>query len=212
MRRLCCPGRLIVHDLRYQLTPTQRAGAAVQIDARLLLLPFASQRAESLIDILIREFNSDQWSRFYGAIGFAKVSGNFPDLLDAMRAFVQRSGTELSITFGADVFGGDTRGSDYEAVKAVLEALERADNARVYLYHERGRTFHPKLYLFSNEAAQKALLILGSSNWSEGGFVENIEANVMLLFELTNPEHHRAYNDLVSHFTTYWREEEEENA
>jgi hypothetical protein len=180
----------------------------MQIDARLLLLPYASQRNQSLLDILINEFNSEQWSRFYGAIGFAKVSGNFAELLDAMRAFVQRPGSELSITFGADIFGGDTRGSDYDAVREVLDTFGSSDNARVYLYHERGRTFHPKLYLFASHESQKALLILGSSNWSEGGLVGNIEANVILQFDLTNQEHRSSFDDLLSHFNTYWREEE----
>jgi HKD family nuclease len=133
------------------------------------------------------------------------MSGNFPDLLSAMREFAKRPGRELSITFGADLFGSETRGSDYLAVAEVLEALRDSEGARVFLYHERGRTFHPKLYLFSNDSTDSALLVVGSSNWSEGGFVENVEANVVLSFDLTNAEHRQMHTDLVSHFDTYWR-------
>lgn len=159
-----------------------------------------------MLELLITEFSSDSWSRFDGAIGFAKSGGTFPDLLGAMKGFAARSDTQLRVTFGADRFAGDTRGSDFDAVAEVLRALKDAPNARVFLYHERGRTFHPKLYLFSNESAARALLILGSSNWSEGGLVENIEANVVLEFNLRDGEHERSYRELREYFDTYWHE------
>ncbi|MFW9973207.1 MAG: hypothetical protein ACFFDF_23690, partial [Candidatus Odinarchaeota archaeon] len=41
-----------------------------------------------------------------------------------------------------------------------------------------------KLYLFSNEEKSRALLILGSSNWSKGGLVTNVEANILVNFDL----------------------------
>jgi HKD family nuclease len=60
----------------------------------------------------------------------------------------------------------------------------------MFLYHDkkRSRTFHPKIYLFSNVPNNNALLIIGSSNWSAGGFHDNIEANVIIELDLKDAE------------------------
>jgi hypothetical protein len=46
-----------------------------------------------------------------------------------------------------------------------------------------GRTFHPKIYLFEAQP-ERAEMILGSSNLTEGGTFTNYEANIHLVFDL----------------------------
>jgi len=106
------------------------------------------------------------------------------------------------MTFGANMFSGE-EGSDYDAVKTLLEELREFPNARIFLYNERARTFHPKFFLFASERA--ALLIIGSSNWSHGGLENNVEANVLLHMDFSDAEHKAAYDEATKMFETYWR-------
>ena len=54
-----------------------------------------------------------------------------------------------------------------EAVEVLVNELHEYPSARIFAYHERGRTFHPKIYLF--EGAAKCELIIGSSNLTSQG-------------------------------------------
>ena len=180
-------------------------------EVELLILPYASAEGGSLLELLIGEFESDTWAEFWGAVGFVKQSGNFPDLLDAMRRFASTDASrKLRVTFGADVFPGGSKGSDLAAVEAILDVLDELENADVYLYHEKGRTFHPKLYMFANEEMTGALVILGSSNWSEGGLVQNIEANVVMRLDLGEGDQREAFEQVRRLFQRYWTENDAE--
>ena len=107
------------------------------------------------------------------------------------------------MTFGANTFSGGDEGSDYEAIKTLLNELREFPTVRICLYNESARTFHPKLYLFADKKA--ALLILGSSNWSHGGLEANVEMNVLLHLDFRDPEQRTAYDQTVAVFETYWR-------
>ena len=178
-------------------------------DIELLILPpYRLNRQRTLIHILVKEFASNEWNQFCGAIAFAKQSGNSKSLIDAMRKFCEHGG-RLEITFGAEIFGADASGSDYAAVHALLRTLDEYPNFCMYLYsnnRNKNRTFHPKLYLFSNEDKKKALLIVGSSNWSWGGFVNNVEANILVRFDLKKRQHATTVAEIRKHFSTYWRD------
>lgn len=178
----------------------------MKIEADIFILPYCSSEGDSFLGRLIDEFKSGRWSAFRGAISFAKRSGNYPDLLNAMVEFAENELNTISITFGADVFGRMARGSDFLAVSELVDTFDGYSNANVHLYHERGRTFHPKLYLFSNVGQESALLMIGSSNWSEGGLINNVEANVSLRFDLREGDHMAQFEQLVSHFDDFWTE------
>lgn len=171
-----------------------------------IILPYASKDGRSILHILVEELRDGGWRAFHGAVAFAKESGNDAALLDALTAFASDGGT-ISLTVGADVFGATTRGSEYEAVETLLQKFEPYPMAKVYLYHERRRTFHPKLYLFSNEAESRALAIVGSSNWTEGGLAENIEANVLIRFDLSQKDHIVEFEKVTQTFELFWTEE-----
>jgi len=175
----------------------------------ILILPYAGENNKTLLHILIEEFRSDRWTRFQSAIAFAKSSGNYVELLEAMHGFAERGGI-IEMTFGADIFGGEVRGSEYDAINTLLNEFQGSPNVKLYLYHDKkkGRTFHPKIYLFSNEANNVALFILGSSNWSAGGFHDNIEANVIVELDLTVEDQLQSYTKLQSFFSDFWQETE----
>ena len=153
---------------------------------------------------LTAELNGGRWTRFRAAVAFARSSGNDGELIEALKSFSE-SGGVIGLTFGADTFAGETKGSDYEAVERVLTSVA-PETTRVHLYHEQGRTFHPKVYLFDNSEKQQALLIVGSSNWGEGGLVTNVEANVAVHLDLSKSSHADLYAKVDDCFEVYWSE------
>lgn len=174
-------------------------------EIELIIQPYSSQAGNSVLDILISQLNSNEWTRFLAAVAFLRRSGNFLKLIDAMEQFMNNGG-EISITAGADTFGGNARGTDFEAVHFLLTKFDQEPKFALHLYHEQARTFHPKLYLFSNEHANRAFLIIGSSNWSYGGLFDNIEANVTIKLNLDNEQHKQIYQTILEHFQNYWTE------
>ena len=172
--------------------------------AEILLFPYDAAEGESLFHRLITELNSGHWMRLRVAVAFARVSGNADQLLAALLRFAS-SGRTVGLTFGADTFGSDA-GSDLQAVEQLVSQFEPYPNVKICLYHESGRTFHPKIYLFDDEANEKALLIIGSSNWSYGGLATNIEGNILLHLSLDIGEERTIYDRLVHCFADYWTE------
>jgi HKD family nuclease len=172
------------------------------------VLPYDSSERGSLSDILVDELQSEEWNRLQMAVAFAKNSlERHGLLLQTLQNFVREDG-KLEVTVGADVFGGEAKGTDYDAVNRLLSIIEQSENAEFYLYHEGGRTFHPKVYFFSNEPENRALLIVGSSNLSDGGLRNNIEANVRVSFDLEEESHRQEYERIKEIFSKYWTEEE----
>jgi HKD family nuclease len=170
----------------------------MKAEVHILIQPYCSQQGKSILNLLIGELKSGEWTHFHAAVAFARQSGNVQELLDALKSFACAGGT-IEITFGANTFGDDAQGSDYESIRSLLMLLEEQPNARLYLYYEPGRTFHPKLYLFANEGQRKALVIIGSLR-------NNVEANAIITLDLTNEDHSECYNSILDHFVSYWRE------
>ena len=87
-----------------------------------------------------------------------------------------------------------------------MTKMKKFPDVKFYLYYEKSRTFHPKLYLFSNEDEKHALIIVGSSNWSHGGFVDNVEVNVIVNLDLTIADHKACLDNINQYFINYWQE------
>ena len=172
-------------------------------ETEVLLLPYDSVNGDSLLARLVSELRSGEWARFRAAVAFARVSGNDQQLIGALKEFGSRGG-EIQLTFGADTFSGNAKGSDYEAIHKLVTSLEDVDSAQIFLYHEKSRTFHPKVYFFDHEQTCRALLIVGSSNWGDGGLVNNIEANVLVHLDLEVESHLTVYDRVSECFTTHW--------
>ena len=170
----------------------------------ILILPYDSSEGASLLARLTTELNSGAWTRFRAAVAFARSSGNDARLIEALKNFADGGGS-TQLTFGADTFAGNAKGSDYDVIDQMLRSLD-PQSTHVYLYHEQGRTFHPKVYLFDNSKEQQALLIVGSSNWGEGGLVTNIEANIAVHLDLSDKSHAEVYDKIAKCFEDYWSE------
>ena len=176
----------------------------MQAKVEVILLPYDSANGQSMLARLIDELSSGSWTRFRAAVAFARASGNDTRLLQALKSFSDGGG-EIRLTFGADTFAGDAKGSDYEAIEEILSSLDPQSDD-VHLYHGRQHTFHPKVYLFDDCQEQQALLIIGSSNWSGGGLVTNVEANIAVHLDLSDESHAGIYNRMADCLAMYWSE------
>src|SRR5207247_1389494 len=88
-------------------------------------------------------------------------------------SFLQRGGT---IRF---VVGIDIENTSKEGLEALLALTPHGDIQTVIRHNEHPSvTFHPKVYLFSNNA--RARLIVGSNNLTESGLFTNTEAGLQV--------------------------------
>lgn len=177
----------------------------MRADVEVLFLPYASASGDSLAVRLIQHLRSGQWTRFRAGVAFAKSTGNVPELVTALSEFAN-AGHSVQLTFGADTFSGENPGSEYDAIRTLVHGLAERTSASVSLYREQGRIFHPKVFLFDAEGENRALLVAGSSNWSEGGLIRNVEASVLVSLDLTRPEHLELYRHAVSIVERFWQE------
>lgn len=99
-------------------------------------------------------------------------------------SFIMESGVELLLTTlqEANARGADIKilTGDYlfitepQALRTLRDALPQAE---LRLWYSRGRSFHPKAYLFEN-AVDERTVIVGSSNWSGSALTSGVEWNV----------------------------------
>src|SRR5690606_31973892 len=127
---------------------------------------------------LINALQSEEWTEFRAAIAFVKRSGT-KHIREALKAFAA-SGKAVKISAGIDGLCTSAEGL-VDLVQAVGE------NGQVYVFKNANpSTFHPKVYLFTNE--EEASLVIGSGNLTEGGLFTNYEASILLRLDRSDPK------------------------
>jgi HKD family nuclease len=147
--------------------------------AEVLAQPFGAKVG----DRLISELGSGRWQRFRCAVAFAKRSG--VQYLDRpLRKFVKAGGiAELAI-------GIDSGGTSFEALSHLASAI--SPSGRLIVSHEirsSSTSFHPKLYAFTPaDPLERGLIIVGSSNITEGGLFTNHELSTALSLDAADAD------------------------
>lgn len=79
-------------------------------------------------------------------------------------------------------------GTDFALTELeLLRRLEMTRRAQCRIYHSIGpQVFHPKLYIL--ECRRSRIVYIGSSNFTRGGFADNLEVNVRLESTTDSPE------------------------
>jgi len=72
---------------------TIRVCYPMKAEIELMFLPYAEATKTTLVDILIREFESAKRSSFMAAVAFARQSGNYRELLEALVRFANSGAT-----------------------------------------------------------------------------------------------------------------------
>ncbi len=142
---------------------------------------------QRLGDYLLEQLGSNEWTSFRAAIAFVKVSG-VAHLEQALAAFSQRAHVCLSI-------GVSLRGTSKEGLERLAAAIGSKGEVWIF-FNEKGLTFHPKMYLFSNP--EQASLVVGSGNLTEGGLFDNYEASLEIPLNLANESDRRTYDEAVA--------------
>ena len=116
------------------------------------------------------------WTQFRAAIAFVKRSG-IRNIEGSLASFARSHDVEI-------IVGIDHRGTSYEGLQSLLEAVSPAGKVVVF-HNPTFRTFHPKIYLFKSAVA--ADVVVGSGNLTEGGLFSNYEAGIRLRLDLSDP-------------------------
>lgn len=116
-------------------------------------------------------FESKIYDSFCGFIAFAAASG----ILKLLKSIEEAKKHYSRLTF---FIGVDNKGTSKEALELLVQK-----EIEVYIYHRQEDyiTYHPKLFLF--EGKRHTRIILGSSNLTHSGLINNIEASVQLDFQ-----------------------------
>lgn len=126
-------------------------------------------------EYLLAHLADGQWTEFRAAVAFAKRSGT-QHLRDPLSEFDARAATRLSV--GIDLLGTST--------EALQDLLGSITNGSLWVFHNAvPSTFHPKIYVFKNE--NRADVVVGSGNLTEGGLFTNYEASLAVTLQLTQP-------------------------
>lgn len=140
---------------------------------------------QRLGDLLLDRLRDPSWDVFRAAVAFAKRSG-VKHLVDALQEFSRRGQVKLAI-------GVDLGGTSLEGLSGLFDCLETTGEIWVF-HNENGSTFHPKVYVFKGK--DRADVIIGSGNLTEGGLFTNYEASVAIPIDLNEPEQ-RAFLEQV---------------
>lgn len=141
-------------------------------------------------DQLATSFGSSHYDSFIGFVAFAAISGVnklLPSILKAQKNYKK-------IVF---YIGVDNKGTSKEALELLLEK-----NIETYIYHKNAEqvTYHPKLFLF--EGIKHSRVIIGSSNLTYSGFLNNIEASIQLDFKTTTDKQgNKLLKEIKSYFS-----------
>jgi HKD family nuclease len=122
---------------------------------------------------------NEDWTRFDAAVAWVRRSG-LRHLNSAIAAFLQRGGI-IRLVVGIDI-----ENTSSEGLEDLLALAHYGDIQTTIRHNEHpSDTFHPKVYLFSND--ERARLIIGSNNLTESGLYTNTEAGLEVDAAVTDP-------------------------
>jgi HKD family nuclease len=130
-------------------------------------------------DLLVENLQKSGWKTFRAAVAFVKRSG-VKHLAKPLKAFAAHGVSKISA-------GIDQGVTSAEGLTDLLAAVQ--PTGEVWVFHNEAptnSTFHPKVYLFSNE--NSAECFIGSGNLTEGGLFTNYEAFVHLRLDRSKPD------------------------
>ncbi|HTV43263.1 MAG TPA: phospholipase D family protein [Candidatus Sulfotelmatobacter sp.] len=134
---------------------------------------------QRLGDFLAENLKKPSWKVFRAAVAFVKRSG-VKHLAKPLGSFITHGTTKISV-------GIDHGVTSAEGLADLLVAVGSSGGVWV-LHNETAQrpTFHPKIFLFSNENAAECFV--GSGNLTEGGLFTNYEAFVHVQLDRKNPD------------------------
>lgn len=125
-------------------------------------------------DFLRQNLSSPQWTHFHACIAFVKRSG-VAHVQEVLESFSEDRDVRISV-------GLDHGVTSMEGLIDLKKALGGRGQLFVFK-NANSSTFHPKAYLFRND--EKADVVMGSSNLTEGGLYTNYECSLRVQLTLS---------------------------
>lgn len=154
------------------------------VDIRFVSQPFAD--GEDLRDFLDGVAADSDLTTLRVVVAWARRSG-LARIESCISALRERGG-RLLVVVGISEGGGTRQGMEW--------LVKLADE--VHVFHDSGRTFHPKVYLASGEGS--ARLLVGSQNLTLGGLAWNYEAALICELDLELPEDAALHQQVIQYF------------
>lgn len=162
-------------------------------------LKFIGQGLDPASDItagnfIIDSFESKNYTSFNAFVAFVSTGG-LKNIIDQMLAF-REAGGEIKLYLGVNLNATS---------KEALEKLLEHEIESYVVYSPNNIIYHPKIYAF--EGGETTRAIVGSSNLTESGLFQNIEASVCVDFNSDDENGSEFLADIYDHFNAIINQE-----
>ncbi|MBL0055081.1 MAG: phospholipase D family protein [Chitinophagaceae bacterium] len=145
-------------------------------------------------NFIIDSFESENYSSFNAFVAFVSTGG-LKNIIDEMLAF-KEAGGEVKLYLGVNLNATS---------KEALEKLLENEIESYVVYSPNNIIYHPKIYAFEGNETTRA--IIGSSNLTESGLFQNIEASICVDFESNDENGNEFLADIYDHFNAIINQE-----
>lgn len=145
-------------------------------------------------NFIIDSLESDNYSSFNAFVAFVSTGG-LKNIIEEMLAF-KEAGGEVKLYLGVNLNATS---------KEALEKLLETEIESYVVYSPNNIIYHPKIYAFEGDETTRA--IIGSSNLTESGLFQNIEASVCVDFESDDENGNEFLADIYDHFNAIINQE-----
>ncbi len=162
-------------------------------------LKFIGQGLDPTSDItagnfIIDSLESENYSSFKAFVAFVSTGG-LKNIIDQMLSF-REAGGEIKLYLGVNL-----NATSKEALEKLLEHKIES----YVVYSPNNIIYHPKIYAFEGDETTRA--IIGSSNLTESGLFQNIEASVCVDFESDDENGTEFLANIYDHFNSIINQE-----
>jgi len=145
-------------------------------------------------NFIIDSLESENYNSFNAFVAFVSTGG-LKNIIDEMLAF-KEAGGEVKLYLGVNLNATS---------KEALEKLLENEIESYVVYSPNNIIYHPKIYAF--EGGETTRAIIGSSNLTESGLFQNIEASVCVDFESDDENGNEFLADIYDHFNAIINQE-----
>ena len=143
---------------------------------------------------IIDSLKSEKYSSLNAFVAFVSTGG-LKNIIDQMLSF-KEDGGEIKLYVGVNLNATS---------KEALEKLLEYEIESYIVYSPNNIIYHPKIYAFEGYETKRA--IIGSSNLTESGLFQNIEASVCVDFESNDENGNEFLADIYDHFNSIINQE-----
>jgi HKD family nuclease len=145
-------------------------------------------------NFIIDSLESENYNSFNAFVAFVSTGG-LKNIIEEMLAF-REAGGEIKLFLGVNLNATS---------KEALEKLLEHEIESYVVYSPNNIIYHPKIYAFEGDETTRA--IIGSSNLTESGLFQNIEASVCVDFESDDENGSEFLADIYDHFNAIINQE-----